>query len=315
MKKISIVIPIYNMEQYIGRCIESVLCQTYNNIEVCLVNDGSTDSSLMLCEKYAKKEKRIKVVSKENGGLSSARNAGLKIATGDYIMFIDPDDYVAKNYCILAIENIEKYDADISFFSYFQDDSGKKSKKQLHYKNGIISKREAFSICVNDSHPWNKIYKKSLFKNIEFPVNRNFEDDATLYRLIDKGMRFSYFNDATYYYTTRRGSISQTKNNKNIRDAFIVNLERFNYMKRKYGDISNLFINPLVNSAAFYIMFYDSDNSSEDMKKAIRVVKNSTIESNTGFKQRVFIKLYPFLPKEMIKLLNYFYRKLISRRK
>lgn len=116
--KVSIIVPIYNMEKYLGRCIDSILVQTHTNIEVILVDDGSTDSSPQVCDDYAKRDPRIKVIHKSNGGLSSARNAGLDIATGDYIGFVDSDDYISTDMYKVLAERLDNSDCEIANVMY-----------------------------------------------------------------------------------------------------------------------------------------------------------------------------------------------------
>ena len=122
-KKVSIIVPVYNIENYIEGCIKSLVYQTYNKIEIILVNDGSTDNSLSVCERFAVSDNRIKIVNKANGGLSSARNSGIDVANGDFIMFIDGDDYIACNTLSELVLQIEKYDADIVQFGYVETNS------------------------------------------------------------------------------------------------------------------------------------------------------------------------------------------------
>lgn len=119
MKKISVIVPVYNVEKYLSQCLDSIIHQTYKNLEIILVDDGSTDSSGLICDNYSQKDKRIKIIHKCQGGLSDARNAGLKIATGEYISFIDSDDFIDKNMYSILINNTQKYNSDIVWFNYY----------------------------------------------------------------------------------------------------------------------------------------------------------------------------------------------------
>ena len=132
---VSIIIPAYNAEKYIEQCIDSIISQTYKNIEVIIVNDGSTDNTLAICEKYAKEDKRIKIVKKKNEGVSKARNDGIKIATGKYIMFIDSDDYIDDDYIEIMHKNIVEKKADLVVSNYTRDKNGVKEKIYFDLKN------------------------------------------------------------------------------------------------------------------------------------------------------------------------------------
>ncbi len=181
---ISIIIPIYNVEQYLSKCLESVINQTYKNIEIILINDGSTDNSGRICDEYSKKDKRIKVLHKKNGGVSSARNEGLKIANGKYIGFVDPDDYISSNMFEILINNMEKYNVDLSIINYdsFQEYSNKKQFKNTNIPNKkILNKKDLFNYLMGyynsfGGYTWNKLYKMEIIKTAKL----NFDEKITI---------------------------------------------------------------------------------------------------------------------------------------
>lgn len=217
---ISIVIPIYNVEDYLHRCIESVIAQSYTNLEIILVNDGSTDSSLTICKRYEKCDPRIKVINKSNGGLSSARNVGLSNSNGRYISFIDSDDYIAKTYIEELYESIKDKNADIAFCNYqivttkelitnvekcnnrFVDTvySNKKDIMQLFFNNK----------CGLAVIAWNKLYSKNLFVDVQYPEGSIYEDEATTYKLFYKSLKVVFHNSVLYYYYQRSNSITNS---------------------------------------------------------------------------------------------------------
>ena len=173
-EKISIVVPIYNVEKYLERCIKSIINQTYKNLEIILVDDGSKDNCYNICEIYKKQDNRIVVIHKENGGLSDARNVGLLNSTSELICFIDSDDYVQKDYIEMLYNNLIEFKADISVCGFSHEREGQKSKYEKREYTETYDSQEAlkkminlnsnFSVCA-----WNKLYRKKLFDNIEYP--------------------------------------------------------------------------------------------------------------------------------------------------
>ena len=179
-KLVSIIVPVYNVEKYLSKCIDSILAQTYKNLEIILVDDGSKDNSGTICDEYSKKDKRIKIIHKPNGGISDVRNHGLKIATGDYIGFVDSDDYIAEDMFETLVSLLEKNDADISIVSFYEYYNGKLIGVRENENVEIMNKVEAIKELLIDrkiqSYTWNKLFKKELFDGLQFPVGKNFED-------------------------------------------------------------------------------------------------------------------------------------------
>ena len=240
-KLISIVLPIYNVEKYIEKCMDSVLNQTYKNIEVILVDDGSPDRCPKICEEYAKKDNRIKVVHKENGGLSDARNAGIKVANGEYITFIDSDDYVDEDYVEFLYNNIEKTNADIAIGAHrVLYDSGKVIEKATH-ENSVLKPKEVLERILYDDgidlSAWGKLYKISLFDDIKFPKGRLFEDSATTYMLVDKAKKIAVNSESKYNYIIRKDSISNASFSPQKMDLITSTREMSEYIKNKYPDL------------------------------------------------------------------------------
>lgn len=214
MDKISVIVPVYNAAAYIKRCIESILNQTYQNIELILVDDGSTDGSSIICDEYRKKE-NIKIVHKKNGGVSSARNAGLMIASGDYIGFVDSDDYIEKNMFQLMHDNIK--DADLSMCGYYQN-----KKKFIGISNKqIVDRTTAVTYVIGDGgfkgFLWNKLFKKSVIDKYKirfFPDIHMCEDLVFCISYIDKIEKVCLLPNALYYYEDCGVSLSNAKFNQ-----------------------------------------------------------------------------------------------------
>ena len=233
---ISIIIPIYNVETYLQRCIDSIINQSYKNIEIILVDDGSTDSCSTICDEYLKKDKRIKVVHKKNGGLSDARNAGIKIATGKYITFIDGDDYIDTLFAERLYKAAVSTNSDIvccGIKVVYED-----TKPQKHnlfdkfisltnidaLKNMLYQKNITNSACA-------KLYKIDLFNNIKFPFGKICEDLATTYRLFYEASNISFTKSAYYYYYQRSDSIIHKKFNINRMIGLDFAKEETNFIK------------------------------------------------------------------------------------
>jgi len=228
-KLISIIVPIYKVEKYLKKCIESILKQTYKNIEIILVDDGSPDNCGKICDYYKQMDKRIKVIHKNNGGLSEARNYGIREARGDYLLFVDSDDFIAENICEILINNINKYSADMAICNFYYVFENKKaiknemsSKKdvQVLEKENII--REYFlNYSVDLNVAWNKLYKKDIFKGknaILFPVGKLHEDTYIMYKIYYNLNKLVRINKPLYYYRQRNDSIISSFSIKNVED-------------------------------------------------------------------------------------------------
>ena len=215
--KISIIIPVYNVEKYLDKCLSSVISQTYKNIEIIVVNDGSPDNSDLICQEYAQKDSRIIYIKQENKGVSAARNVALDVATGDFITFVDSDDFVDNQFIEKYYSAIENTGTDIAIFSMYENVNGKFTKYTITDKNKMITSHQAILDLVQDynikSYLWDKIFKKSLFDNLRFEENRTYEDLLIMYKLFERARSIYYSTDAYYYYNlSNEGSITQNKN-------------------------------------------------------------------------------------------------------
>lgn len=186
---VSVVVPVYKVEKYIHECVDSILQQTYEDIELILVDDGSPDNCGVLCDEYAKADPRVKVIHKENGGLSDARNAGIDIAQGEYITFVDSDDFISKNYLSSMIRMAQSNEADIVQIEATHDCDGLgKNKKDNRQSIMVFSPSEALinmlRFQVVQVMAWGKLYKRKLFENIRYPKGRLNEDNLTTYKLL-----------------------------------------------------------------------------------------------------------------------------------
>ena len=188
MPKVSVIVPVYKVEKYIGKCIESILSQTFKDFELILVDDGSPDSSGAICDQYAQKDSRIQVIHKTNGGVSSARNLGLDKARGQWITFVDADDYVDSSFCI--IDDEEKNDIIIKPHFIVGVDDSIKEQKQFDFASSITNIDEFLSKnldAVIFRTPWGKFFKSNILKNIRFPLGQRIgEDTAFMFTVLSE---------------------------------------------------------------------------------------------------------------------------------
>lgn len=238
MDLISVIVPVYNVEKYLDRCVKSIVNQTYKNLEIILVDDGSPDRCPAMCDAWAERDSRIKVIHKENGGLSDARNAGMEIASGTYIAFVDSDDWVAADYIGAMHRAIQDTGAEIAacdvVISYGDMEMGAVAKKSAlrvcdsEEAIGDILKGEGFRAVA-----WNKLYHKSLLENEQYPVGKYHEDEFFTYRILAKVEKLVYLDRKLYFYFQRPGSIMNSVSMKHL-DALDAYLERLAFLQDRY---------------------------------------------------------------------------------
>ena len=220
---VSVIVPIYNVEIYLSKCIKSILEQTYRNIEVILVNDGSSDKSREICLEFAEQDSRIKLVHQKNGGLSSARNTGIDYANGEFLSFIDSDDFIHPKMYEIMVRNLILHNADLSicdfkkvYASNIEEISSE--KLDMNYETFICTKEEAFEhlygdLSVRTVVAWNKLYKAELFSTIKYPVGKIHEDEFIIHHLLNLTEKIVYVNLPLYFYLQREDSIINQKYN------------------------------------------------------------------------------------------------------
>lgn len=311
---ISVIIPIYNVEKYLKRCVDSVLNQTYNNLEIVLVDDGSPDNSGKICDDYAKSDSRIKVVHKKNGGLSSARNAGLDIATGEYVSFIDSDDWVEKDLYKVLTDIANENDVDI-IISQFK--SGNKDEKNDKSDIKILDLTERFeSICNRkaETSVCGVLFKKGIFDKERFNENR-LNEDFEFYSNIS--IKYDYKIAVTsyqgYYYYLREDSITHQKFKKSLIDAVYNTVDAIELAKKYNSKLERYcrIINAYQSRTALIDMPKEKRKEYSDFEKmCLNNLKNNLKlcdRSVISFKEVIFFRVYilcPIIGRFFIDLLN-----------
>ena len=255
---ISIIIPVYNVEKYVDRCIKSILCQTYLNIEVILVDDGSTDASGTICDQYQLEDKRVFVFHKENGGLSSARKYGLDNVKGKYILFVDSDDYIGVDFIEILYSEMTDKNVTMTIGSMevvYKDELIFSSLQNVTHK--IYTSKDALKImCLNTEFgvsACGKMYKKELFDVVRFPDGELYEDMQTIPNLLGKCEKVVYCSDARYYWYQRVGSITHHFNKEN--KIWFDVAERFvKFVDKNYPDLHDYAICRYVNDSFWSIV-------------------------------------------------------------
>lgn len=276
---ISVIIPIYNVEKYLDRCVDSIINQTYKNLEIILVDDGSPDNCPKMCDDYAEKDSRIKVVHKKNGGLSDARNAGMKVATGGYVSFIDSDDYVSLDFYEILLQTMIDNDSDIvecsvvKFYENGKFDEYSDNLKVTNYEtvdalDGLISENPF------KQHVWNKLYKSSVALDIPYAVGKLNEDEFWTYQVFGKAKKVTRINKTMYYYFQRNGSIMGNGYNIRRLDALEGKMNRQAYIEKNFPILTTKAKVDLYGSCMFAYQSVLKFMSGNDKKKASKIIRD-----------------------------------------
>lgn len=274
---VSVVLPIYNVDKYLIKCIETVINQTYKNIEIILVDDGSTDNSGTICDTFKEKDNRIKVIHKKNGGLSDARNIGLKNAHGRYICFIDSDDYISEKYVEKLYKLIKINNAQIALCNFQRVDENEQIISEEKILSEILSGKETLEKLNNKNfYPssvvaWNKLYDISLFDNILYPIGKLHEDEFTTYKLYYIAPKVAITSEVLYYYRVVQTSITNRNFNKKRLDILEALEERIKFFK--CNNEQKLYELALIEYESVLMIYYMNCklylNNSKEIQKEI----------------------------------------------
>ena len=293
MPKVSIIVPVYGVEKYLEKCVESLVSQTLQDIEIILVDDGSKDRCPEICDELASKDRRIVVLHKPNGGLSDARNKGVEIATANYIIFVDSDDYVEKNMCEVLYSEMIKYDVDMVSSLAYEIKEGTIINQIETFESKVLSNKEALYYLMSGQgitmYAVGKIYKKSLFSDVSYPMNKLYEDAYTTPYVIEKANKILMTSHHLYYYVRRDDSITLAK--YSIRDLDCIKAHQRNreYFKnqsnlldealdfRYYWSLMYIYDKILINNASNN---EEAKSIWKDIKKnAVSILKNKYVSN------------------------------------
>ncbi len=324
---ISIIVPVYNVEKYIDRCILSLINQTYKKIEIILVDDGSLDNSYLICKRYAQNDNRIRVFHQNFKGVSASRNCGLANARGEYIVFLDGDDEASPNYVEKLYTTLLDNDLDIAQCCLIRIKDGCKIN-ELPVENGVkvftgiemqmrIFRRDRyFTMCL-----CGKIFKKGLFEGLKFPEGRINEDESLIYLLMYRAKRVGVIDDYLYYYYYNGDSITEKPYNIHRLDSFYMLEEKYSFYKSKgHTEFANKTASEYFSQMCVVFMhkFSDSNEQNEIFDKAVEIyVKDRrTIleDANLPFGKKVFVKL-SYLSISFLKLYGWLLNQYKSFRK
>lgn len=305
MPKISVIVPVYNVEKYLHRCVDSIINQTYKDIEIILVDDGSTDRGGEICDNYAKLDNRIKVIHKKNGGLSDARNIGIENSTGEYISFVDSDDYIHYDMIKRLYINIKECKANISICGYLETyenidviNENELIINNIKYFNNIEALNLLYDkkMGVNFVVSWGKLYEKNLFENILFPKAKLHEDQFTTYKLFFESKKIVYDSSKLYFYFQRNDSIMNKQFNIKRMDIFDAYIEQLNlFEKYELNELAKLAIEKYINHIFWYIDLIKGLNDKKYIKKQLKIKRNKILK---------IIKKKKYMSREKIQFLG-----------
>jgi glycosyltransferase involved in cell wall biosynthesis len=312
--KISIIVPVYNIELYIKKCLDSIIVQTFSNIEIIVINDGSTDNSGKICEEYAKKDHRIKVVHKEYGGVSSVRNIGIEAAKGEFIGFVDGDDCIDKDMYQVLYQLCIETQSDISICKLGRQIKGEltnRSEEKIYIKemDNLEAMSQLFKGVLYRFSLCNKLFKKTCLENIQFPEGRIHEDLATTYKFFANSNKAVFTNYMGYIYIKRENSILTSKFNSKRLDAFIGWDEILLFMLEKYptlfNEVTACFVYGCVDN--MYYVFNQVENRKDRFKYLLVIQKSLKKYYRNIIRNRLISLNYRYI----ITLINYNLRLLV----
>ena len=279
-----------NVEKYLPKCLDSLINQTFTDVEFILIDDGSTDSSGKIADSYKDRDPRFRVFHTENHGLSAARNYGIEHSKGEWLMFVDSDDWVSPSFCEMPIGAAHEYNADLVVFWLHRVKKGEITKEDTSkFPKGIVSFEKAISF--DGIVAWNKLYKKELFNDIRFPDGHVFEDIATTHKVLRQAVRIALIPDRLYYYVFRKTSISNTRSVKNRRDGFIASLQRYNDLNI-YGYSDDYSVAVLWAHAIGYLIVTEP-NADPIYEKAEKILSSyKKVPKTTGWRRKLLFAVW-----------------------
>lgn len=269
---VSIIIPVYQTEKYLWHCVESVMSQSYKNIEIILVDDGSTDRSPDICDNLVRMDERVKVIHQENGGISSARNAGLQSAGGDYVVFLDSDDFLHRHFVKYLLFLCVKQEAQLAACTLFSGSGGDFEGITMKGRACVYSAKEAMLSRRLKSGVVGKLYKKELFDGLVFPVSDhfNYEDEALIYKLVYRSKQVVVTGKPLYYYFQNPISTTRKENHYKPTDFYEVLQERIRFFSDKDKELYEYSYEYLcLNLMLFYFTCKRDEENTNDLEELL----------------------------------------------
>lgn len=267
---ISVIIPVYNVEAYLVQCLESVLAQTYQDLEILLIDDGSTDRSGSICDAYRAKDDRIRVFHTENHGLSAARNVGLEHASGAYVLFLDSDDWIDENAVQILSDHATRNEADVVSCAYRSEWRNRSTVAETVEKPVVLEGQQIMQAHIAESYlgsyTWNKLYRKELFSRIRYPEGRSFEDILTTHKLLASAGKVVCIPDALFHYRMRANTISHTYSMKAMVAFWTAHDEKFKALSKAYPMLRDALVDDCFIAISRMCRWYASF-SKEERKK------------------------------------------------
>lgn len=281
--KLSIIVPVYKVEQFLDKCVESILSQTFRDFELILVDDGSPDRCGDMCDEWATRDTRIKVIHKENGGLSDARNAGIEKAEGEYIGFVDSDDYIKKDMYEVLLNNIEKFNADMSMCGYVDEYADGRRIDNSCTDVYLWDQKEAIRQVMMGKnvsvHAVVKLYRKSLFNNIRYPVRKISEDAYIIMDLLLQAQKIVFTPYSAYYYVHRENSINSSLYRQIDLTRIEAHKKNLNLIEEYYPEYRALAFQRYLGANAFVAgkmaMSGISERTNSDCKKVFQELRKN----------------------------------------
>lgn len=264
---ISVIVPVYNVEAYLAQCLDSVLAQTYHDLEILLIDDGSADRSGSICDAYQAKDERIRVFHTENHGLSAARNVGLDYASGEYILLLDSDDWIDEKTAQILLEYAMQYDADVVSCAYYSEWKKRRDIEEKIDHLIVLEGRQIMLAHIQEPYlgyvAWNKLYRKRLFSGVRYPEGRNFEDILTTHRLLGFAEKAVCIPDALFHYRMRAYTISRTYTMNLMVAYWEAHDERYQALSKAYPEYQDALIEECFRAISRMCRWYASFSKTE----------------------------------------------------
>lgn len=307
---VSIIVPIYNVEQYIRRCIDSIINQSYKNIELILVDDGSPDNCPKICDEYASKYDHITVIHQKNFGLSSARNRGMDIAKGEYISFVDSDDYLHKDFVLNCLRIIAQKNVGIVQCSFLTGSDDSFPKILMNSEIIVFNDSRMYGDRNVKITAWGKLYDKTTLNGILFPVGRINEDEFFTYKAIAASGNIAVTSMPLYYYYVNPNSITHKKTDYKPMDFVDAYHERLRFFKKKKDRLAyNLSLKEFaIRLMLYYCSFKSNKNNKNDKKSVLTeyfsIYKKIKFDMNVAFKERLILSIFYYFPNTTAFFIN-----------